>query len=320
MTRVRLLNLAIVAALVGLLIWQLDLGEMGDALAAADAPLIVIAVAINAPIGALYGLRSKLLLARLGHAMPDRLLFPTMLLGNVAGSMTPASSGELLRTAVLRTHAGIATEDGLALVLYERAVSVYLLTAGGGLGAIALALSGAKSVAVLAAAPAVLVLPPLLARAVPLPRFESRRHRLARLAGTLVESLERTRAMLRDGAGYAAWAAMTMGIFALVAAQFWLLARAIDSGVNPLEAWVAFAGSQAAAIASLLPLGIGAGDASLAGLMHRFGLTLEEGAAAAVLARLAIALPLGVAAIASYLYLARAAPDAVHSEAPAAKA
>ena len=93
-----------------------------------------------------------------------------------------------------------------------------------------------------------------------------------------------------------------VGIFTL---QIWLLARSIADSVDPAEVWVAFGASQLAGIASLLPLGLGATDGSLAAILRRFGLTIEQGAATAVLFRLAVTIPYGIIALVCFLYLQR---------------
>ena len=101
------------------------------------------------------------------------------------------------------------------------------------------------------------------------------------------------------------WGGVTIMIFVLNAIQSWLLTRSVSGGVGLNEAWVAFGASQLAGIASLLPLGLGAADGSLAGTLRTMGLTLDQSTTVAVLMRLTTTLPLGVAAVASYLYLAR---------------
>ena len=72
--------------------------------------------------------------------------------------------------------------------------------------------------------------------------------------------------------------------------------------------------SQLVGIISLIPLGLGAVDGSLAALLERFGMTLEQGAAVALLARLTQTLPLIIAAFACYAWLVRNAP--VHAQDP----
>lgn len=110
MNRFRILNLLIVAAFVALLLWKVDLGDVGHTLRHVDVRLLLVVVALNGPFTLLYWARSRLVLASLGHRVSGRLLLPMMVLGHVAGCSPPLGR-ELLRTAVLRTHAGIDTED-----------------------------------------------------------------------------------------------------------------------------------------------------------------------------------------------------------------
>jgi uncharacterized membrane protein YbhN (UPF0104 family) len=104
------------------------------------------------------------------------------------------------------------------------------------------------------------------------------------------------------------WAALTVSVFAVTALQYWLLADAIGGRIGVHEAWLALGLSQLAAIVSLIPLGIGSADSSLAALLDRFGMTLAQGAAVALLVRALSVVPLVVVAFACYLWLVRRAP------------
>lgn len=312
MSRFRAVNLLIAAGLVALLLWKVNLGEVGDSLREVNAGLLVAVLALNIPVLLLFAARSDLLLRRLGHRVDPRLLLPAMVLGNVAGSLTPAASGELLRTAMLRSHADIRTEDGLALVLYERGVSVYMLALGAGLAAALVELPPAAGGPLAAAGLLLLAVPPLAIRLLPLlPAVPAGRQGIAwRAFRALLQVASQVRRLLDDLRLFVAWSALTAAILGIAVVQLWLLARSLAPGVNPAEAWLGFGASQLAAIASLLPLGIGAADSSLAALMRRFGMTLEQGTVVAILVRATITLPLGLAAVGCYLYLLRRAPAA----------
>jgi uncharacterized membrane protein YbhN (UPF0104 family) len=122
--------------------------------------------------------------------------------------------------------------------------------------------------------------------------------RVQRVAGRL-------QLLLGDRALLAGWSLLTAAIFAIATLQLWLLARSVSQAIRPEEAWTVYGASQLAGVASLLPLGLGAADGSLAALLRRMGTTFEQGTVVAILVRATMTLPLGVMAVASYLYLVR---------------
>lgn len=307
MSRARLLHLGVAAALVALLLWKADVHDVGAALARAELLPVIAVVAIDVPALFLLYVRARFVLEALGHDVPARILVPASILGNVAGSLTPASAGELLRAGVLHTRAEVSVEDALALVAYERSMSIYLLALGTGVVAAFLALPVAAATLV-AFAGAVLVLLP--AATAPLLRLlpgarGGRSTRAGRAFDGFLGAAGQMRLLFGNLRLLGRWGGVTATIFALNAVQTWLLARSVSSEVTPAEGGVAFGASQLAGIASLLPLGLGAADGSLAGLLREMGLSLDESAAVAVMMRLTTTLPLGVAAIASYLFLTR---------------
>lgn len=309
--RFRLLQTLVILALVILLLRNTDLSRIGAALSHANLWLVAGAVLLNVPVLVLYAVRSHMVLVRLGHRVPPELLLPVAIVGNVVGSLTPAGSGEALRAAMLRSRANVTTSDGVALVLYERALSLYLMTIGTVVALAYAVLPVRAALAATAATGPLLALPVmsghlfgLLERSgsAPGPR------RIATLLGRLRRVNGQLHCLLNDRWLMICWCLATACIFALVTLQTWLLARSLVDVIGPEQAWLAFGISQLAAIASLLPLGIGASDVSLAALFHRFGMTLGQGAGVAILVRAAATLPLGIAAVASYLYLMRRAP------------
>jgi uncharacterized membrane protein YbhN (UPF0104 family) len=301
----RILNVTVLAVIVVLVARQVDPRELRAAIGDADVPLLALAFVLNIPTGVLFVVRSHLVLVRLGYRVERRVLVPAMILGNVAGSLTPAATGELLRATALRGHARIPATDGVALVLFERGVSVYLMALGTGaaiafvalpVGPAAVAIGGAL---LLCAAPALV---PTFLRL--LPRGEPGGRALFAL-DRLNQSRDRLTWILDDRRLLASWSAATVIILMISAVQVWLLSRSVAGGIGPAQGWVAFGGSQLAGIASLLPFGAGAMDGSLAAILRRFGATFEQGAAAAVLLRLIITIPYGIAAILCYAYLQR---------------
>lgn len=302
----RLANIVVLAILVSLFYHQVDVGELRTAIGEADLALVAAAFALNVPVAALFVLRSHFVLVRLGYRVEARVLVPAIILGNVAGSLTPASTGELLRATALRGHAKVATADSVALVLFERGVSVYLMALTTGIAAafVRLPLGRALVVAV-ASAPllAAPVLAPLLLRRLSTASDSARTSLAARAFGHVQDAADRLSWILEDRSLLALWSLVTVLILAVSALQIWLLARSISDVVDPAQAWVAFGGSQLAGIASLLPFGVGALDGSLAAILRKFGLTFEQGAGTAILLRLAVTIPYGITAILCYLYL-----------------
>lgn len=307
MSRVRYLHLALAAGLLALLLWKTDITDVARALRHVSPATAIAVVALNAPIALLFGIRSHLVLGRLGHQLPARILLPVALLGNVAGSLTPASAGELLRTTMLKSHAGVTAKDGFALVLYERVLSVYLMALGTGVvtAFVVLPLPAASLIAAIAAALSAFpfVGGPMLLSFLPKRRIGRGPAFLQNLVERAVDVADRLQWLLRDRGLLLTWAMITGVIFSLVTAQFWLLSRALSDAVSPQDAWLAFGASQLAAIVSLLPLGLGAADGSIAAILRRAGMTLEQGTAVAILVRATITLPLGLAAVGCYLYL-----------------
>jgi uncharacterized protein (TIRG00374 family) len=307
-SRARYLHLALAFALLALLLWKTDARDVAHAIRGVSPLTAVIVVALNVPIGLLLGVRSGMVLKRLGHSVPANILLPAALLGNVAGSLTPASAGELLRTAMLKNHAEVSTRDGVALVLYERALSTYLMALGTGVVAAFVALPITRAVLVAACSAPLFALPVVGAKLLsilPRRRIERGPAAVRDLLERIGSVADRLQWLLNDRRLLASWATITGLIFAGVTLQFYLLTRALSHAVSPQEAWVALGASQLASVASLLPLGLGAADGSVAAILHRSGMTLEQGTAVAILVRAVITLPLGIAAILCYLYLQR---------------
>lgn len=304
----RIANAAVLIVIAALLYRQINFSETRRALGDVQPGWVAAAVCLNAPVAALFALRSHFVLVRLGHRVEVRVLVPAMILGNVAGALTPASTGEILRAAALRSHAKIPAVDGIALVLFERGVSVYLMVLGTGVVAAILALSRGQALAVGAASIPLFLAPafaPVLLRFIPPHGTDGRSSLASRAFGHVRDATGRLDWILRDIRLLLLWSFLTSLLFVLPTLQIWMLTRGIGHGVPPSKLWVAFGASQLAGIASLLPLGLGAADGSLAALLHRMGMTFEQGTAVAILVRATMTLPLGLMALASYLYLTR---------------
>lgn len=306
----RVAQLLAAIAILGLLAWRLDMSSVFEAATDADATLLVAAILLNIPIAVLFGVRSQLVLTRLGHRLPFDIVLAAAIVGNVAGALTPASSGEILRAAALRSSADVSLQDGGTLVVYERALSLYLLVLGTA-AAFTLYLAP-PAVAALAIFAGILLLglpvaaSPLV-RAVKPPTSTSASvwNRLRRF---IADVATRISDLLDDWRLFVPWSSLTLILFATTTLQFWLIAQSLEGTISFGESWLAFGGSQLAALISLIPLGIGSSDASLAALLDRFGMTLESAAAAALIVRAVSTLPLLVAAALSWIYLTTRTP------------
>jgi uncharacterized protein (TIRG00374 family) len=303
----RLLQVPVVIGLFALLFWRIDVAALRDAIQDARGDYVALVVLLNIPFAVLFGARMQIALRALGHTLSARLVYPIAVLGNVAGAVTPASSGEVLRAGALTSRAGVPLRDAAALVIFERGVSLLYMTVGTVAVGAFFVLPAPAAFAVMIAAVALGLLP----AALPLLRAPAASDAapdaawLRRMSARLVRGLDRAVDITRNPRTLATWSALTLAIYAVNTLQFWLLARSISTEISIPEAWVALGASQLVGIASLLPFGLGSSDWSLAALLRRFGMTIEQGAAVAVLVRGAATLPLLLMAFASYLYLAR---------------
>jgi uncharacterized protein (TIRG00374 family) len=311
-----LLHVAVAGAVLAAVILSLHPEELWRALKNVDLGLVLLAVLLNLPVMLLAPLRSWLVFRRLGHDVPGRVLIPTTIVGFVAGGLTPAASGELLRVAALRRGAGVPAPDSMVAVLYERGLSSYFL------GVITIVLVGVTTLprpwpGLVIAGGIVLALAPwafsglaasLAARAQNLG--------LPGLLRRLLAMVAQLRLLLSDAILLVQWSGVTGLMFAVIALQYWLLARSVGSGIGYGDAWIGLGVSTLAGIASLIPFGLGVLDGSLAATLDRLGLTLEQGGVVAILVRAAVTLPLIVAAFACYFYLQRLVPADVTATAP----
>jgi uncharacterized protein (TIRG00374 family) len=300
---VRLVQLAVGVALFAYVLSLSSPSEMRDAMTSANVALLVAAVLLNIPLALLFGVRSSFVLAKLGYRIDLRTAMPIAIVGNVAGALTPASSGEIIRGVLLHSRADVAARDGAALVLFERGLSVYLIVLATALAALLLVVP-AYWVAPIALAMTPLLLVPGVA--VPLLARLLTRDAAAdgnRVVRWLRQAVEGVAGLTSNATLVARWSAVTLVMIAITAAQYWLVARSLGDGVVFHEALLAYGASQLAGIVSLLPLGLGSSDATLISLTRRFGLTYDQAASGAVLVRLVSTLPLIAIAVASYAYL-----------------
>jgi glycosyltransferase 2 family protein len=306
MKRSALLRWLAGAGVLGFVVLRLDTDDFGAAIGSVDAAALIGAVALNVPLLLLAALRSHLVLTRLKHSLKPGLLLASVTLGFVAGSLTPGASGELLRADALNARGGVVLRDGLALVVFERGLSFYIMMlSGAAAGAVLLLPTIAAAVVVVAAI--LLAIAPAFAGTLLLlvSRVDAEANSLAGRGLNLVRRLlERLGDIANDRLLVMSWSFVTLVIFAIIACQVWLLAEGLGGGLSFLEALFVLIASQALAVVSLIPMGLGIMDGTIVGLTSRWGLSDDNALALAVLVRVASTLPLIVAAVASYLYLA----------------
>lgn len=305
--RLRLLSFGVAALILAFVLITADPREIWQTLKAVQRGAIGAVILLNLPVLALFTARSLLVLRRMDHTMPLPVLASASVLGNVAGALTPAASGEVLRAGALQRYGALTLQDAIALVAYERLFSVYLLV----LSTVAcLALSGLSiglgtAVAILCGAGGLFpwTLARFLVPRLPDPTVISGNGWLFTGLRYLLSMSAQVWALLKDLRLTLCWSSLTLVSFGLVALQFRLLARGAAADLSFLDAWVTFGASGIATIASLLPLGLGIGDGSIAAILHATGIPLDRSTAIAVLVRAAITLPLVLMAGASYVYL-----------------
>lgn len=307
---VRLLHVAVAVALVGLVVARSHPSELSEALGDVDLRLAALAALLNLPVLLLAPLRSHFVYRRLGYDIPARVLVPTTVLGFVAGGLTPAASGEVLRAGALRTRAGVAFEDSVVAVVYERALSMYLLALSTAALLVIATLSSTLAVLALIACACLYFVPWLVAVNLNLASKDEAeaRGRVSSVVRHGLAMFGQVRLLLKDFGLLIRESLITAAMFSLVSLQYWLIARGISDGISVADAWLAFGISTLAAVVTLIPLGLGILDSSLAAVLDRLGMTLEQGAVVAILARAVILIPLVLAAFACYLYLQQISP------------
>jgi uncharacterized protein (TIRG00374 family) len=305
----RLLSLGVAALVLAFVILTANPQEIWQALREVEPGPAGAVALLNLPVAGLFTLRSLLVLNRMGYSMPLRVLMPASVLGNVAGALTPAASGEFLRVTALQRSGGLLIADAIALVAYERLLSIYLLAVSTGVCLAISALPLAWAWASVVTGVGLVFLPWLVATfllpRLPDPSIVKGSSWLARGSRYLLTMAGQVWLLLKHLPLFFAWSTLTLLTFAIVALQFHLVARSALVHLSFFDGWVTFGSSGFAAIISLLPLGLGFGDGSTAAVLHATGIPLDRAAAIAILVRATSTLPLILMAIASYLYLSR---------------
>jgi uncharacterized protein (TIRG00374 family) len=311
--RLRYLNIVLAAAIVGLIVYRADPGQLWEVLRSTDFRLALAAALLNLPIALLAPVRSFLVFRHLGRAIPLDVLVPATVLGFVAGGLTPAAAGEILRAGPLRSRANVPVEETMAVIVFERVLSMYLLILSTCVLLGVVFLSAAWRLPVIIGGASLLVMPwvagALFGQRLQEPDSVQGEGRAASLYRYVLGAAGQIRSLLAAPRLLVPWSLVTVAMFALTALQYWLLTKGVGEGITFEEAWMAFGISAFAAVISLLPFGIGVLDGSLAAILNRLGMTLEQGGVVVLLVRATVTLPLVLGAFACYFYLQRTGVD-----------
>jgi uncharacterized protein (TIRG00374 family) len=303
----RLLQVAVAVAVVAAVVVSSHPEELWRLLQDVNTSQCAVALALNLPVLLLTPVRSGLVLHSAGFRVGGAVLVPSTILGFVAGGLTPAASGELLRAQALRSAANVPLQPGMTAVIYERVMSLYLLLVTTGLVMVSTMLPG-PWVAIVAVVAIALCAAPwattsIAGRLLPTEGQVRWSGRAGRLPRKLLHMAAQLRFLLADGRLITGFSAVTLAMFALIAAQYWFLAQAAGTSISVTDAWLAFGLSTFAGVLALIPLGLGVLDAALAAALDRLGTTIEQGGVIALLVRGVVTLPLVLAALGCYLYL-----------------
>ena len=305
----------IAAGLLAIVFWRAKAWNLPSAVGDMEWPAAVAVLSINIPIVALWSLRSHWVLAKLGYRLAIGPLVLVTTVGNVAGTLTPAGAGDLLRGVALKEKHGVSGVSATSAVLYERLYLPLLMSVAIGLaGAVqavidypwAVALVVVAGVAAAAGGGYLYVLVSAAVRSLApgglVRKLGQRAGNWLRFPAEVDEVLV---GMFRDMKLGLGFSLLTMLVYSLTALQVWLVLEALGAEVTVMEAWIAFALASLAGMLVMLPGGLGIWDAALPAILTSQGVDLLSATAATLLLRGLQTLPLGLLAVAAYLALSR---------------
>ncbi len=278
------LSVAVGLGAVAALIVLFNPARVGHALAHFELALIPLIVVASLGYYVLQGVRWQFLLRDAAIRLP---MSGTVLLNLAGQATTLLPLGELTRAVLVAQAAEADFGDVLATVTVQELIYTLLLIVLAVPGLFEFHLSPAIPFAALAAAClalGVLTVPPLFRR---IHGLVTRIPGLARFAGPLDQLQQETVELLHrpDTAGWSLISVLQAG--AMVTA-FWLVVTAIaPSTLSWPEAASIYAIASIAGAISLIPGGIGASEAALAGLLIAGGLTPAGATGVALMQRLA---------------------------------
>lgn len=117
--RTRYLGFAVTVAFLALLIWKIDLHEVGTALASANYVWLIPAIACTLSSYALRTLRWTTIMRPI-RSLRFQILLPVVMIGFMANNLLPARMGEIVRAYALGRKTGLSKSLGLATIVLER--------------------------------------------------------------------------------------------------------------------------------------------------------------------------------------------------------
>jgi uncharacterized protein (TIRG00374 family) len=306
--------LPISVGILALLVWRTRPWEAADLASRLDLPFLLAAGGLNIVVIALWAIRSRSLMAAVGNPLGLPELVPIVSFANTINNLTPASSGEVLRAVILKQRHDVSYQNSVAVILAERLWAIGLMLATAAAAALGTVIP-ADAPAVVAAWLGVGVLafsPSLAYRAGIRPgragmrlAGSSRSERVQRFGHRLAGVDDGIAAIVLDPRRSVHFVVTTSAIFAVFAAQLWLVLRAFDVALPLAGAWAAIGLATCAGVISALPFGLGAADVALVALLVAQGVAPPTAAAAAILLRSVATLPLGIAGTISWIHLRR---------------
>jgi uncharacterized protein (TIRG00374 family) len=290
----------------GLLLWRAGPTHVWAALTRLSIPALILSIGLNVPVTLVRAVRTRLILDRLGHRVGWGSLVRAQLAGQTLSNLTPAASGDLVRAWLWRRDDEVPATKGVAVVVYERILSLTLLIAVGG-AFYAQDIGGPFVVAgICVGALAVIAVPFALTRVAParqacrtlltqvsrLPGLSTRTRPLQRMGGDVG-------VLAADGGLLITFSVTTVVVFVLSGLQIWLLATGLGGSVDVAGAVGIYGLSQAGGSLSAVPFGLGPADAVVVGLLLRSGTSFGIGTTVALLLRGTVTLPIALAAAAA---------------------
>ena len=316
------------AALLAFVVWRSRIWELEDPLGRADPWRLAAVVGLNAGVAVLWAIRSGQLLAHLGHRIDFRSLVLLVTFANTINNLTPASTGEVARAALMKRRHGVPIAASTAVILIERFFALYLMavTVGAAWMHVAVDPSPGVSLAIaaattlLAASPSIIYaagLRPLHLVARVIATAKQGHPRVASLVNGIEAIDENVASLLTDVRRTTVFVLATLAIFGLYALQLSLAAGAFGFEIGLAKSWAILGLATIVGVLSAMPFGLGAADATIALALPALAVATSAAAVVALTLRALVTLPLGVAGATSYALLTRSIDDAA-SPPPAA--
>lgn len=289
-----LVPIGIAAALLGLLLWQVDLGEVRDELAQASLWWLPLAFALNLMSDWFRAIRWQQLLAHLRRfKLP--FLFGTAVLGVACNLALPFRAGEVIRVQVMRRRSGLKASNIVATILSEKlldmiafagfvVIGVVLYHEARFLWPLAIAYAALLGAGVLVARRLAEHSRSDEEMTIPDGRLRAWLATELRSLGEGLESFHSRRALFRGAwTSYAAWLCE--------AAMYYACGQALGLDVSPAVYLLVVVAATLAVSVPLTQAGLGVFEVAITGLLVAFGVPEGQAAAFAIFSHVVWALP-----------------------------